>query len=50
MFAGIELTSQRVRRLQGANWATGVDRPIKWNIVILLKMVQYSNIAISSAV
>ena len=25
-FAGIELTSQRVRRLRGANWATGVDR------------------------
>ena len=25
-FAGIELTSQRVRRLRGAYWATGVDR------------------------
>ena len=25
-FAGIELASQRVRRLRGAYWATGVDR------------------------
>ena len=33
-FAGIELTSQRVRRLRGADWATGVDRlamgPLKY--------------------
>ena len=27
-FAGIKLTSQRVRRLRGADWATGVDRPL----------------------
>ena len=36
-FAGIELTSQRVRRLRGANWATGVDRPVTlaWQLMIL---------------
>ena len=36
-FAGIELTSQRVRRLRGAYWATGVDRLFTLAICVIIR-------------
>ena len=63
-FAGIELTSQRVRRLRGANWATGVDRPwwshiiaeyvwinrVRLPILLVVSWTGKINIALSSCV